>query len=491
MLTSSPPSGLGFSICQRLIDEFLTTPSRDPLSHLILIISTRSVAKTTSTITSLRRHLQSFTQPSPDLQKRALAQDKPYDWRTSASRVHFLGAEVDLCDLRGIYRFASLLRGEGAGLRSPATEDGRPGLTGVHIPRLDVLYLNAGIGGWTGIPWAPAIWGTLTGLPESITYWKWLTFPVPAALAPTQSSFLGRATAKTVAGGTAEADGEKDAEEPRLGEIFCANVFGHYVLTHELMPLLSVAAGREPGERGRIVWISTLEPRAEDLPMDDLQGLGSKNPYYGSKRLTDLVVLTAALPGVRGVNKGFFAVRKGITPKDGEGQQGELVRPEMYVTQPGVVNTNISGITFWQSWFMLLGFYMARWLGSVWHPIEAYAGAVAPVWVGLAAQQTLDTLEPPLAGAPRSAESRAKCKWGSSTDWWGRPRVRKTEVPGWGWSGRVGEVIEQKGRASHAVELTAETREGFEADGRAAWAYLEGLRGEWEGRLGVGDVGGK
>jgi hypothetical protein len=54
----------------------------------------------------------------------------------------------------------------------------------------------------------------------------------------------------------------------------------------------------------------------------------------------------------------------------------------------------------------------------------------------------------------------------------------------------VGEVIEQKGRASHAVEVTEEAREGFEADGRVVWAYLEGLRGEWEGRLGVGDKGG-
>lgn len=306
---------------------------------------------------------------------------------------------------------------------------------------------------------------------------------MPAALAPLQSSFLGR-RAKTVVG-TAEPHKEEEKEEPRLGEIFCANVFGHYLLTHELMPLLSVAAGREPGERGRIVWISTLEPRGEDLPMDDLQGLGSTNPYYGSKRLTDLVGLTASLPGVRGVNKGFFGVRKEIMPRDAQGEAG-LVQPEMYVAQPGVVNTNISGITFWQSWFMLLGFYMARWLGSVWHPIEAYAGAVAPVWVGLATQRTLDGLEPEL----REQGGRAKCKWGSSTDWWGRERVRKTEVPGWGWSGRVGEVIEQKGRASHAVEVTEEAREGFEADGRVVWAYLEGLRGEWEGRLGVGDKGG-
>lgn len=473
-----PSSGLGFAICQRLIDEFLTSPTRDPLSNLVLIVSTRSTRKTSETISSLRQHLRSSTQNSKELQKRAQAQSKEYIWREVAARVHFLGAEVDLCDLRGIYRFAAQIRGEGEGLSSPDTKSGRPGLKGVNVPRLDVLYLNAGIGGWTGMPWLKSIWKVMTGMPDAITYWKWFIFPSPAAVVRSQSSF---AAVNAPTQPLVNAD-EKD--EPPLGEIFCANVFGHYLLTHELMPLLSTPSGRAPGDRGRIVCISTLEPAPTDLSMDDLQGLTAANPYYGSKRLTDLLALTAQLPAVRPVNGDFYGMRAAIAPTPEEGEP-ELVRPEWYLTQPGIVNTNISGMNPFQAVFMLLGFYLARLLGSVWHPISGYLGAVAPVWVGLAEQATLDVME---AGEGGAEAGPGKVKWGSSVDVWAQEQVRRTEVPGWGWSGRVGEVGDRAGRARHAVDVTREAREGFEGDGRAAWAYMEGLRREWEGRLQVGDA---
>ncbi|KFY15782.1 hypothetical protein V491_05562 [Pseudogymnoascus sp. VKM F-3775] len=86
------------------------------------------------------------------------------------------------------------------------------------------------------------------------------------------------------------------------------------------------------------------------------------------------------------------------------------------------------------------------------------------------------------------AGSEGKIKWGSSTDWWAKERVRMTEVVGWGWSGYVGEKGEKKGRAPHAVDLTPEAREEFVADARVVWGYLEGLRREWEARLKVGDA---
>ncbi len=329
--------------------------------------------------------------------------------------------------------------------------------------------------------------------------------------------------------------GRRSVEEPPLGEIFGANVFGHYLLTHELMPLLSTSrAGRVEGDRGRIIWISTLEPNAEDLPMNDLQGLTSKNPYYGSKRLTDLLSLTAKLPAVRSINSDFFHLKNYALPpyrplattseaeaeitcevvpeaKQESQSQGRETKPEIYVCQPGVVNTNISGMNWFQGAFMLLGFYMARLLGSVWFPIKPYPAAVAPVWLGLSDQSLLDSLEtspetPPGSSHGDSSTSsqssshddhyrdgdrdlvRAKCKWGSSADRLGNERVRKTEVPGWGWSGRVGETIEQKGRAGHAKDLSREAREDFEGDGRYCWTYMEGLRRAWEQRLDVGDA---
>lgn len=447
-------------------------------------------------------------------------------------RIHFLGANVDLCDLRSIYRLASTLRGEGNSLSCPAKEDGTGALEGINIPRLDVLYLNAGIGGWIGIPWIPAIWGCITGLPESITYWKWLIFPERGATVKPQAAYLNGGRGEKVEEKPTQEErleklervssipsGRMSEDEPPLGEVFCANVFGHYLLTHELMPLLSTSrGGRVEGERGRIIWISTLEPQPTDLPMNDLQGLTSKNPYYGSKRLTDLLGLTAKLPAVRSINSDFFHLKNYALPKnpifnveDDEQIGDKQQRPEMYVAQPGVVNTNISGINMFASMFMLIGFYLARWMGQVWFPIKAYPGAVAPVWLGLADQSLLDNLEtcpdtPPGSrdgsgeegsvsshgdhydGGITSDSVQAKCKWGSSTDRCGNERVRKTEVPGWGWSGRVGEKIDKAGRGSHAVDLTREAREDFEGDGRYAWTYMEGLRRGWEQRLQVGDA---
>ena len=311
-----------------------------------------------------------------------------------------------------------------------------------------------------------------------MSYWKWFIFPSPAAVVPRQSSYSKSAKSKTGTQGQLNGD---ETEEPPLGQVFCANVFGHYLLTHELMPLLSTSFDREPNDRARVIWVSTLGPDPSDLSMDDLQGFTAKNPYYASKRLTDLLAITAKLPAVQPINSDFFAMRDSISPKSKSEDEVQLIRPEFYVTQPGVIHTNISGMNQFVAVFMALGFYIARVLGSVWHPIIPYLGAVAPVWVGLAEQSMLDALD-------MRAGAQGKIKWGSSTDWWAKERVRMTEVVGWGWSGYVGEKGEKRGRARHAVDLTPEAREEFVADGRAAWAYLEGLRREWEGRLKVGDA---
>ena len=124
----------------------------------------------------------------------------------------------------------------------------------------------------------------------------------------------------------------------------------------------------------------------------------------------------------------------------------------------------------------LLSFYFARFLGSPWHTITAYKGAVAPVWLGLTPQVTLDGLE----------EADGKGKWGSSTDVWGREKVRRTEVEGWGFGGLVGAEKNFGGRAVRrfgVLDLTEEARKDFEELGGRAWTEMEELRVEWEARL--------
>jgi 3-keto steroid reductase len=129
--------------------------------------------------------------------------------------------------------------------------------------------------------------------------------------------------------------------------------------------------------------------------------------------------------------------------------------------------------------------YVARWLGSPWHPITAYNGACAPVWLALQEQAWLD-------GA--RAE---RVKWGTSTDRSGECRVKKTEVDGWGWEGRVEEVRALKsehkltGRRPGAVDVTAEKLVEFEELGAECWKRMEELRERWEERADAAEAAGQ
>ena len=121
--------------------------------------------------------------------------------------------------------------------------------------------------------------------------------------------------------------------------------------------------------------------------------------------------------------------------------------------------------------------YLACLLGSPWHPIFAYKGAVAPVWLALTEKEELEEIE--LNGG--------KGKWGSACDRWGRERVMRTAVDGWGLGGRMGEGKLGGRRETRRgwVEVGGEEREAFEGVGRECWRVMEEMRRGWEGRLGV------
>ena len=138
---------------------------------------------------------------------------------------------------------------------------------------------------------------------------------------------------------------------------------------------------------------------------------------------------------------------------------------------------------------MQIAFYIARWLGSPWHTITAYKGAVAPVWLALASREEIEDLE----------TEGGKGKWGSGCDWRGRERVERTGVGGWGIGGRVGESgrMGERGRLGGKEDVdfsgtmgkgkgkieavTREAREEFEETGRECWRQMEELRVFWEG----------
>ncbi|KAI5278757.1 3-keto-steroid reductase, partial [Ascosphaera acerosa] len=86
------------------------------------------------------------------------------------------------------------------------------------------------------------------------------------------------------------------ADEPAVGFVFCSNVFGHYMLAHYLMPLLSLRPESDPS---RVVFMSSIEASLRDFDVDDFQGLKVKRSYQASKYLTDLLMLTSDMSSTR------------------------------------------------------------------------------------------------------------------------------------------------------------------------------------------------
>ncbi|KAK0628954.1 hypothetical protein B0T17DRAFT_606418 [Bombardia bombarda] len=450
VLVTGANSGIGFGIGQRLIDEYLTTRSLS--AHLVLIVTTRSTKKSQETVNGLRQHAKAFAATSTALQSR-VGPDYDPD-RHATNRIHVLSVELDLCNLSTIRRAADLLV-DGT-LSSPCRGDDAAHfepLINVKIPRLDSVIFNAGVGGWTGIAWSLVAQNILTkGLVQAVT---WPTFKA--------------ATAGHVVNPLPDAP-TKDT--PKVGEVFCANVLGHYIFAHLLQRLLSrpqqstTADNEPPLPPGRIIWESSIEPCWDNLSLDDFQGIRTNAAYESTKRLTDVLALSASLPAPKP------SVTSYLTTTSAKG----VIPPKIYLVHPGVVQTTLFPLNAFMFFWYRIVLYVARWLGSPWHPITAYNGACAPVWLVLQEQTALD------------AARAERVKWGSGTDRRGECRVLKTEVEGWGWDGEVvpeGYKSKRKasGRKKGAVELTRERREEFEAVGAECWRKMEELRGEWEGRI--------
>jgi 3-keto steroid reductase len=354
-------------------------------------------------------------------------------------------------------------------------------LKDMGIPKLDALVCNAGMGDWS-MNWPLAIWSCMTDTVEAVTRPKFKIGKI-GAVAPTLASKYGERRSSS----TSQSTLQQEKEEPSLGQIFAANLFGHYILGHDLAPLLSRGGGR-------IIWLSSTEADAADWDAhidDDIQSLRNDLAYENMKRLTDVMALTAELPGTRRSVDAYLQSDSARKAEVVSIRRAEKTRPQIYVCHPGIIGTNIVPLPWILQFGMLLSLYFARFLGSIWHPITAYKGAVAPVWLVLASDETLQNME---AESNSSDVTRGgKGKWGSATNMWGEERVERLEVSGWGYGGRVvdGPVGRRKGRWRDAVDLTKEKKEEFEDLGRRAWMKMEELRLEWEERVAaiVDDIG--
>ncbi|KAF4447365.1 hypothetical protein F53441_9085 [Fusarium austroafricanum] len=450
VLITGANSGIGLSIGERLIDEFLAT--RSLRSHLILIPTTRSKSKSLQTIRALRDYAQNAAQSSTTLHSRI---GTSYRWEDTVARIHVLSLQLDLCNLRGVYAFANAL------IRGPVgNPEGIQGeyLRNVRIPRLDTVVFNAAYGGWSGVNYPKAVWTILTeGLVQSVT-WPNFKMALPTALLNEKPNY-------------------KYPKEPLLGEVFTACVFGHYILAHELLPLLSRRSESEAP--GRLVWSSSLEAVDRVFDMSDFQCFQGHGPYESAKRVTDILSLTATLPAALPSSNRFF------TPDDPAEASDKPIRPRMYLTHPGIVASTLFPVPWFLMWAYELALLISRWIGSPWHNTDSYTGAKSPVWIALQEQSALDEL---------NAE---RIKWGSSSNRHMQVEVKKSEVEGWGWEGKVEDAASLEadtavgvfrktvGRKRGAKDVTKEDIARFEELGAECWKRIENMRYEWENILGV------
>lgn len=395
------------------MDEFLAT--RPVTQSLNLIFTTRDVPKNEDTLRRLKQHLQRT------IRNVYGSDEKTADIRAmQEKRIQIEGETLDLCLLPTVKRCATRL-----------VARGKP----IHV-----IVLNAGIGGWSGLNWPLAIWTATIN-------------PLEATLFPCYKlSYVGRTCKPQI-------ESSKGSKEPPLGEVFTANVFGHYMLTHWLRPVLQPT--KADGSPARIIWISSIESLSHSFDSNDIQGLLSDAAYDSSKRLTEILALTSVLPSTQKSIETFLP--------------GRPTRPNQYVAHPGCALTTIASIPVIMTYLQILTFYIVRLIGSPWHPIWPYKAAVSAVWLALASQTTLDEVE----------ADGGKGKWGAATDRLGEERVVRTEVSGWGWSGRHDEVSDKtwKLRARWwrpEVVRGPESTEEFEKLGAKVWGEMEELRMEWE-----------
>jgi 3-keto steroid reductase len=316
------------------------------------------------------------------------------------------------------------------------------------------------MGGWTGLDWPQAIWVCLTDAVHQVT---WPTYKL---------SEVGVTTRRQT----------KLPEEEPLGSLFCANVFGHYMLAHNLIPLLRRSGA--PNGPGRIIWTSSLEAAIDHFNIEDIQGMRSRAPYESSKTLTDLLALTADLPSSTPFVNSFLSVdhpddASTPPPSLGTKEPSDGPAPITYLCHPGICGTSIISLPYVAWFFMLTWFYLARSLGSPWHPISTYRGAISAVWLAMSPQSELDSAE-----APYREHGGGRSKWGSAATFFGDEYVANTEIERWGFGGVAGSPILDRDatlRRKRGMKVaTPADRLHFEDLGRPCWQQMEELRIRWE-----------
>lgn len=334
-------------------------------------------------------------------------------------------------------------------------------LVASDLPQLDAVICNAGMGGWTGLNWPLAVWKILLDIRTNTT---WPTYKLGIVGAITKPQLPTETTFST---------------EPPLGEIFCANLFGHYMLVHWLMPLLCACRPERPA---KIIWVSSIEPQAYHFDPADFQGLRTDAAYEHSKRMTDLLALTSTESSTADlVSKYHF-----LPPSPSSSTtRPSPSQPTMHLFHPGIVVTSVISLYWLLAQGYLLGIFLARLLGAPWSTVHPYTAAAGATFLALSSEDDITRHQETDTGNPHGT-----AKWGTAVNVRGHPRVRVTEVDRWGlngsgvrfadtwWGGRSG-----LGRKPGTVDATQGDVAEFIEQGKYVWQRMEALRLEWEQRI--------
>jgi 3-keto steroid reductase len=216
--------------------------------------------------------------------------------------------------------------------------------------------------------------------------------------------------------------------------------------------------------------------------------------YESVKRLTDILALSATLPSVRPISSNYIRLPDNnsntsatVSHSDSSTDVDSLASsttttttttpPNIYLTHPGVIASTLFPVPWFLIWAYKLALIVCRFIGSAWHTVDGYTSGRSVTWLVLEEQSALDDMH---------AE---RIKWGSSSNRACEALVKKTEVEGWGWEGRVedpaddaspGILNKTHGRRVSARNVTSEELQRFEESGVHCWLEMERLRLQWE-----------
>ncbi|WVQ73233.1 hypothetical protein IAR50_002799 [Cryptococcus sp. DSM 104548] len=419
-------SGYGFGICQELLTE-LSLPSSVPMRA--------STPQKTALAPSLQHllHSPNSTEPThsspPDTTLTIILACRSEKKALEARDLLISGHLEELAKRRkegkigekAGWREGLRIEWEGLDLDSPGGQNGVLGFCerlGEIYPHITTLYLNAGMGAFSGLSYYKFIKQIcLEGLPIALS----------------QPYFNEEIQ------GVRTKDGER-------GLVWGTNVLAPYIMVKELVPLLRRSPVDLPFSP-RVIYTSSgtaWYSKLAENPLDDYMLLDYPNTYGASKYMGDLAMTV--------LDKEYG---EGTVETGSGGEKDRVVR--VLAVDPGCVATNffaagLGTIMWWakiKMFFYWCSFYLARLVGSPYHPVYASEGALPMLYAALIPALYLLPPSPP---APAQKYRVISTRWGQTkvgygeVDEWeraeeeglGRGVVDKCEVVRREWRRREG-----------------------------------------------------